>query len=396
MDPFPMLLWHLFLVWVPCVSAEHPAARPTSDSVVTDDTAARLAETPASHIVQGHPKPGSAYFFSIGDFGVSGCETGYLNGDFEDEGGIGHRHCKSKHQHVVAQEMERLAAGLKPRFIASLGDNFYIRGISNVDDPQINETFEHVYGGSLATIPWKISLGDHDHRGNVSAMLMYSQRSIRWEFPAPYYEFEVPVPGTTGHIQVVVTDSIGLEGGVSPDVSSTRRFLEDYTEEFAGADAAAKQWEWLENTLGLGSSVGSTPVFRLVIGHRPVFSTVNRGRTSAEREVEFRLRDLLVRARETAPVMFMNGHDHAMQVFVEDERLHYVVNGVGGMVHHPFKSEGVRGINHLTWARSELYGFVVHEVKADSMVLHFVDAGTKEVVHSHEVALSGPVVELEL
>lgn len=83
----------------------------------------------------------------------------------------------------MAAAMERLSS-LKPSFILSLGDNFYVRGVKGLEDPQLTESFLEVYRrGPLAEVPWQVALGDHDHRGNVSALLRWHNE--RWRLPAP-------------------------------------------------------------------------------------------------------------------------------------------------------------------------------------------------------------------
>lgn len=335
-----------------------------------------------SHIALGVPKEGHKYFFSIGDFGVGACEVAYNGGEVDEEGGIGHPACFGNMQRQVAQVMATLAKGLKPDFVLSLGDNFYTRGVESLEDPQFNLSFEEIYNiGALKEVEWKVSLGDHDHRGNVTALLLHSQRSSRWRLPASFYTFSHTGPGGR-RLQFVMTDSVGLEGTAPEPILQKRRFRKDLDPAFTGPTIAAEQWNWLSNILeGNGTSPSEAlPDLWVVVCHRPVLSAVNRSRTPAEGEVATKLQELLRAASRRSSVLFLNGHDHAFQHFVDVKSpggsLHYVGNGVGGMGAHSFSREVAQKLSpELRWKASEVYGFVVHEVGPDVVSQYFVDSG---------------------
>lgn len=335
------------------------------------------------HIAAGTPKEGMSYFFSLGDFGVAACEKAYKAGDLEDAGGIGHWGCGAQNQKLVADVMDKLAATLKPKFILSLGDNFYIRGVKNLEDPQFKESFVDVYRrGHLEELPWQVSLGDHDHRGNISAMLLW--QNDKWQLPSPYYSFQFPVGPK--HLEFLITDSVGLEGGMLDEAPEGRRFEEDLTDQFAGLEAGKRQWEWIEKH---SASYGESPnaVLQVVVGHRPIRSLASRGpgpsATPPEQAAAQKLKESL--AMKGKPVVFLHGHDHVMQHFLEkDKPLYHFGNGVGGMGLHPFKQ--CSNCTEFKWVESA-YGFAVHEVGDLSMNVHFVDINQK-VRHSVEVPFS--------
>lgn len=333
----------------------------------------------AKHISQGTPRDGRMYFFSIGDFGVAGCQHAQSRGDLEKAGGAGHKGCSARRQAHVAQVMGRIASGLEPRFVLSLGDNFYVRGVADLNDPQFNESFEDVYSQtSLAGVPWQITLGDHDQRGNVSALLLHSARSDRWRFPKPYYRFSLE---ENSPIEFFVLDSVGLEGGTgNMSELANRRFAADLSEEFAGVRAGTAQWDWLEGAL----LEASNSALRVVVGHRPVVSSVDRDRRDVELKVAERLRTLLQRASENGPVLYLSGHDHAMQYLEEpNKRVRYAGSGVGGFdLHHLLK--GPQAPSEVKWDYNESNGFLVHEVAKDMMTLHFVDV-QGAVLHSVDI-----------
>lgn len=85
--------------------------------------------------------------------------------------------------------MGKYATANDVRHVVMLGDNFYSYGIqTNSSDCRFKKTFEDIYdAASLQDIPFYVIAGNHDHRGNVTAQIEYTQRSQRWEFPDWYY-----------------------------------------------------------------------------------------------------------------------------------------------------------------------------------------------------------------
>jgi tartrate-resistant acid phosphatase type 5 len=67
--------------------------------------------------------------------------------------------------------------------------------VKNVDDKRFEETFENVFSSKSLMIPWYFCAGNHDHYGNASAEIAYSQKSSRWNFPNFYYSKNWTIPG---------------------------------------------------------------------------------------------------------------------------------------------------------------------------------------------------------
>lgn len=357
--------------------------------LLTTANALTLGEASGSdgkHIAEGRGIPGAQYFFSIGDFGAALCEQTYKkynsSKDPELKKWVNHE-CVADRQLSVAKAMEGLAQGLKPQFVLSLGDNFYDGGIRDLEDPQLQASFEDVYHfGSLTSVPWHISLGDHDHRGNVSALVHYSGENARWSLPWSFYRFKQELGEQREPLRFFVTDSVGLEARYRKVKGETRRFDADYTEpEYNGPEAADAQWTWLNATLRQEVPSGA---LRIVVGHRPILSVVARGRTANEAATAELLRDILheVSASQDADVLYLSGHDHAMQ-HLRDERVTYLSCGVGGLNLHPLTDTR----SELVWAKNESYGFMVHELLERSMKVYFV-AADSSVQHVVEIPLS--------
>jgi hypothetical protein len=106
-------------------------------------------------------------FFVIGDWGAP-CERPAMEGT----------------QRLVASAMELVSTGGSfpgAQFVLSLGDAFYMNGVESHDDPRIDEVFRRTFAHapSLSALEWHSVLGNHDCRGNVSALLHAGTRRQR-------------------------------------------------------------------------------------------------------------------------------------------------------------------------------------------------------------------------
>ena len=87
----------------------------------------------------------------------------------------------------VARAMATFAAKAQSRFVISLGDNFYNKGVASTADPRWILGFEDIFAANSLQIPWYVILGNHDYEGNIQAQIDYSKVSSRWRMPAAYY-----------------------------------------------------------------------------------------------------------------------------------------------------------------------------------------------------------------
>ena len=122
---------------------------------------------------------GAVKFFALGDWGVRGLDVG------------------SEAQLDVARGISCAARANQPRFVVTLGDNFYPKGVTSENDRQFTFKFEEVYGDDALQVPWFPSLGDHDHLGDVNAQSMYSLKSDRWSMPRAWYVEVIPLTTAT-------------------------------------------------------------------------------------------------------------------------------------------------------------------------------------------------------
>jgi acid phosphatase len=272
------------------------------------------SETPAA-------AAGSLEFLVLGDWGRGG-DTG---------------------QKQVAAAMAAWADARPLRFVVSTGDNFYEDGVSSVTDPRWKASFEDVYASKSLQVPWVVSLGNHDYRGNVEAQVEYSKTSPRWRMPARTFTVtEALADGT--RLQIFVLDT-------SPFLDSYRSLVS--RTKVAGQDPALQR-AWLEKELA-----ASTAEWKVVVGHHAIYSCGPHG-DSAEL-----VRGLVPLFDRTGVALYVNGHDHGLQDLVVGGR-HYVTSGAGSELTR------VAPDGRTRWAAA-VNGFVAATVTRDALVLRFVD-----------------------
>ena len=253
--------------------------------------AADLVESPAPPSLPP-TGPKSLRFLAVGDWGKDNV------GEYADADG-----------------METIASKIGANFTVMLGDNFYTTGIhGDAHSPRFEKTFENVYKGTqLEHMNFYVCAGNHDHLGNVSAQIAYTQVSKRWKFPDFYYGNKFTVPGTTTTIEILLFDTvIGL--GNTDDNADPMTMQPPGPKDPPSAEA---QWEWLE-----GAMAASTADYLWVGGHYPVWSVCTHGPTHG---LVKRLKPKL----EKYHAHYFSGHDHCEGHINEGTGVEYIVTGAG-------------------------------------------------------------------
>lgn len=228
------------------------------------------------------------------------------------------------HQKDVANRMGESAKELNARFVISVGDNFYEDGVTSVDDPAWQKSYEAVYDAPSLQVPWQVVLGNHDYHGNAQAQLDYAIKSSRWKLPARWYRYEERAPDDS-RVEFFVIDTSPMmsmyyvDGGVKVKVNEQKRNV-------------PVQLSWLD-----GALAASRADWKIVIGHHPVYSgrLPKEARQNDPDTVE-RLAggspDLIAQVdpilqRHRVP-LYLNGHDHDLQ-HVSHGATHFVCTGAG-------------------------------------------------------------------
>lgn len=239
----------------------------------------------------------------------------------------------SADQQRVAVQMAKTAKAVGARLVISTGDNFYPGGVKSVDDTQWVTNFEDVYDASALMTPWYVTLGNHDHRGNIRAQVNYTKLSSRWRLPANYYK----------HTQFLT------EGGSADFFHlDTTSIIERYPSE-------DPQLAWLERELA-----GSSAIWKIVIGHHPVHSGGKHGDTKA---LIVLLRPLLERF---GVQVYLNGHNHNLEHVVIGGT-HYLTSGAASKPKPAKASEGTR------FVMGDRLGFMMARIAPAAMHVEFID-----------------------
>jgi len=223
----------------------------------------------------------------------------------------------TNHQSSVAAQLGRTAASLNSAFTVSVGDNFYEDGVTGLDDPHWQESFEQIYTAPSLQSPWKVILGNHDYRGNVQAQLDYSAHSKRWQLPARYWHETHTLPdGAQATLYFLDT---------SP-------FIKKYhgsKVQVDGQDTEA-QLAWLDEALSR-----STSAWNLVIGHHPIYTALDPTQDPVDEhdQPDLIARLLPVLEKHNVPV-YICGHDHTLQS-IQLANITHIITGAGSQTYTP-------------------------------------------------------------
>eukprot|EP00177_Eucheuma_denticulatum_P005864 GFKZ01010686.1.p1 GENE.GFKZ01010686.1~~GFKZ01010686.1.p1 ORF type:complete len:393 (-),score=64.53 GFKZ01010686.1:2508-3686(-) len=219
-------------------------------------------------------------------------------------------------QRDVAAEMSIAAVKLKPQFVVGVGDNFYEHGIAASTDGQVDRSWRDVYvrpHGSLSELPWKVILGNHDHRGEVKAQTVLGRKEALWGMPDTYY-FE-----TVGDVFMAFLDT-------------TCMYYNDaqLKDEFMQSDSLTHFYR--DNQVAaLRKHLAETDAkWRIVFGHHPFFSSAEHGLDEASQRRQLHT-ILMPIFREHKVAAYIGGHEHSLEHH-EKDGVNFFVSGAGSKI----------------------------------------------------------------
>lgn len=298
-----------------------------------------------------------------------------------DWGGIGSNPYTTPGETGVAAGMGLIGAQLGAQFVLGLGDNFYDTGIQgDASNFRFGVTFENVYKQAPLQVPWFLVAGNHDHGGNVTAQIAYTQISKRWKFPDFYYLIQQKFTDDSGApktLDLVFIDTVLLAGNTDDN-------LEDFMPPPGPANhsLAEDQWQWIEAQLA-----NSRADYLWVVGHYPVWSACSHGPTQV---LVSRLKPMLEKYHATG---YLSGHDHCLEYFDDNTGPKYVVSGAGKECCYQNSNAGKnpRGALKFILAGTQrpggpLGGFSSFQLTGRNMTVVFYDDTGKELFATPAIA----------
>ena len=250
----------------------------------------------------------------------------------------------------VAAQMAVAAKDMDAKFIISVGDNFYVDGVSSVDDPQWQSSFERVYSAPSLQVPWHVALGNHDYHGNCDAQLAYAKKSPRWNMPARYYVRSERID------DAATVDFFYLD--TTPMVKSY--YLATNTEKTRDnviTQDVPKQLAWFK-----GALAASTARWKIVIGHHPIYSG---GGLFGHGDTQELIETILPLLQEYNVPVYFNGHDHNLQ-HLQAGTVNLIDSGAGSQF------RPVLDTTRTKFARG-CSGFTAVALQADKMDVRMID-----------------------
>jgi hypothetical protein len=229
-----------------------------------------------------------------------------------------------KEQQLPADSMLKYHRTNHFDFGITLGDNYQDDGAHTPTDSRWQDYWERHY--LRLGIPFYVSLGNHDWGSpdGPAAEILYSQKSVAWRLPAPYYTF------TAGSVQFFALNTVLM---------------------------SEAQLLWLREELRT-----STAQWKVVYGHYQVYSAV-RG------DNDELIKRLLPILEENHVDLYLCGHEHLFQHLKREGGVHFFVNGAAGGGARSVEKPAYGG---LLFVAEKKAGFTVLEADGSSLRVRFI------------------------
>jgi tartrate-resistant acid phosphatase type 5 len=287
----------------------------------------------------------------------------------------------SERQIAVGDAMAEVCAARGCDFALELGDNFYVSGVSGVDDAQFQDKFETPYKN--LKVPVYVTLGNHDNsRGpgegsdnakgehQVDYHYLAGRTSDKWRMPARYYSFTWPETGTP------------LVEFFSLDSNPLTAIVPDLNPQWSHLTYATEQTEWLSE----GLQKSKAP-WKIAFAHHPYLSNGLHGNagnydgvpealpiTSNGSPYKAMLNSTLCQHAD----MMLAGHDHDLEWIKPIDSCAKVQHFVSGAAEGP-RPFGSATRNATYWQVDNTLGFFWYRIEGDKFTAaaYTLDANMK-------------------
>ena len=207
-------------------------------------------------------------------------------------------------------------------FNVLLGDNFYPKGVTSVNDPQF-ATFTNIVLGDTKLIHHML-LGNHDYMASVAAQIQFSQVNAYWDLPSTYYRRMHVENGIT--VCLIMIDTI----------------------QWSSAQVA-----WIEQQLQ-APECDTSSAWTIVSGHYPIWSAGDYS------DRDYLKSDLVPHLHKYGVQLYLSGHEHLQDVFFDGSVVQVTSGAVGEtrgatlFKPHALQIWGVSGLDVVGYLRIRL------------------------------------------
>ena len=275
-------------------------------------------------------------YFSIGDWGATPTSINQVK--------------------YVANVMSNYSIFHKPRFVVSLGDNFYEDGVKNITDPKWDTSWYSMFikpFPHLKHISWFSILGNHDYDGgikSVSSQIDMTNHCSNWVMPNnEYYTYD-----ETSKSYHIFLDTIKIY----PELYDNTKALYKHNKK-----VIHESLSYLENRLIDARNRNSKWLF--VYGHYHIFSNGYYGNYKSM------IQRLYILLKKYRVDVYFSGHEHNFQ-FMKFDGIYFCVNGGGA-----YKAElAQQNSDHevRTIYNSMNNGFLIHKIYDNFTHLQYVNS----------------------
>ncbi|CAI2373015.1 unnamed protein product [Moneuplotes crassus] len=251
-----------------------------------------------------------------------------------------------------AQMMEGLASRKEFSHIITVGDNFYMNGIPDINQLWHPQSIMEVFNGPHASLlPFYATLGNHDCYSDYHNEILFSDYNRQWQMPSDYYELITPLKDNSGKYFVnLMLNSCKL-------MCFDDKWAGKYCKKMntgSGSEAVLEHYKWLEEKLQKYSMEDSTAWLAVTLHHPPflenalkehflplirkykvdfIFTGHQHWADYANMDPDYITRfppeepQVINNCSKAKEFLFIENRDHT---FYKGEKLHQILSGNGG------------------------------------------------------------------